>query len=146
MRQATACAAAERRNKGTFGAELGPKTCPVSHVLALTVRHLGTTNQKEGCRREQPRLTRSNKVRRRPQGLSEMKANLAPTLKCQSHDRSSTSAFPFTARLKAFRDVFSSKCCYFTLTRRSLVTYYIPLPKNSMQTTLNNSIFWDLSV
>lgn len=79
----------------------------------------------------------------RPRGLSEMKANPVLNLICQSHPQNSTSAFPFTTRLKAPGGIFSSKCCYFTLTRRSFIIYCIPLTKNSTQAMLNSSIFWD---
>lgn len=57
----TARAAAEPQNKGTFGAELRPKTCPASPVLALAVPHLRTANQKKSDRCEQPWLLRSNR-------------------------------------------------------------------------------------
>lgn len=56
MQQATARAAAESLNKGTFGTELGPKTCPVSHFPALATLHLSAADQ-EGCHQEQPWLT-----------------------------------------------------------------------------------------
>lgn len=61
MQQATARAAAESLNKGTFGTELGPKTCPVRHFPALATLHLSTADQ-EGCHQEQPWLTWSNRL------------------------------------------------------------------------------------
>lgn len=61
MQRATARAAAESLNKGTFGTELGPKTCPVSHFPALATLHLSTADQ-EGCHQEQPRLMCSNRL------------------------------------------------------------------------------------
>lgn len=54
--QATARATAESLNKGTFGTELGPKTCPVSHFPALATLHLSTADQ-EGSHQDQPWLT-----------------------------------------------------------------------------------------
>lgn len=84
--QATARAAAESLNKGTFGTELGPKTCPVSHFPALATLHLSTADQ-DGCHQKQPRLTWSNRLDTNLKGCEKWKqtccSNVSSTLKIQ---------------------------------------------------------------